>query len=40
MRSRNPPKFLLLFLSINQVMWRSFLSSIFLLKKGKEEEEE
>jgi hypothetical protein len=43
MKRRNPPKFLLSFLSINQGMWRSFLSSISLLKKGRrrrEEEEE
>jgi hypothetical protein len=30
---RNPPKFLLLFLSINQIMWRRCLSSLSLLKK-------
>jgi hypothetical protein len=30
---RNPPKFLLSFLSVNQIMWRSFLSTLSLLKK-------
>jgi hypothetical protein len=35
MKRRNPPKFLLLFLSLNQGMWRSFLSSLSLLKKGR-----
>jgi hypothetical protein len=30
---RNPPKFLLPFLSVNQIMWRSFLSNLSLLKK-------
>jgi hypothetical protein len=35
MKRRNPPKFLLSFLSINQGMWRSFLSSLSLLKKGR-----
>jgi hypothetical protein len=30
---RNPPKFLLLFLSVNQIMWRRCLSSVSLLKK-------
>jgi hypothetical protein len=32
-KRRNPPKFLLSFLSVNQIMWRSFLSSLSLLKK-------
>jgi hypothetical protein len=35
MRRRNPPKFLLSFLSVNQDIWRSFLSSLSLLKKGR-----
>jgi hypothetical protein len=35
MKRRNHPKFVLLFLTINQGMWRSFLSSISLLKKGR-----
>jgi hypothetical protein len=35
MKGRNPPKFLLSFLTINQGMWRSFLSSISLLKRGR-----
>jgi hypothetical protein len=30
---RNPPKFLLLFLSVNQIMWRRCLSSLSLLKE-------
>jgi hypothetical protein len=30
---RNPPKFLLLFLSVNQIMWRRYLSSLSLLKE-------
>jgi hypothetical protein len=30
---RNPPKFLLLFLSANQIMWRKCLSSLSLLKE-------
>jgi hypothetical protein len=30
---RNPSKFLLSFLSVNQSMWRSFLSSLSFLKK-------
>jgi hypothetical protein len=30
---RNPPKFLLLFLSLNQILWRRCLSSLSLLKK-------
>jgi hypothetical protein len=30
---RNPPKFLLLFLSVNQIMWRRFLSSLSLPKE-------
>jgi hypothetical protein len=30
---RNPPKFLLLFLSANQIMWRKRLSSLSLLKE-------
>jgi hypothetical protein len=29
---RNPPKFLQLFLSVNQIMWRRCLSSLSLLK--------
>jgi hypothetical protein len=33
-KRRSPPKFILSFLSINhQIMWRSFLSSLSLLKK-------
>jgi hypothetical protein len=35
MRRRNPTKFFLSFLSVNQDMWRSFLSSLPLLKKGR-----
>jgi hypothetical protein len=35
MGRRNPPKFLLSFMSVNQDMWRSFLSSLSLLKKGR-----
>jgi hypothetical protein len=35
MKRRNPPKFLLSFLSINDGMWRSFLSSLSLLKKER-----
>jgi hypothetical protein len=35
MKRRNPPKFLLLFLTTNQGMWRSFLSSLSLLKRGR-----
>jgi hypothetical protein len=35
MRRRNPPKFLLSFLTINQGTWRSFLSSLSLLNKGR-----
>jgi hypothetical protein len=35
MRRRNPPKFLLSFLSINLDMWRSFLSSLSLLKRRR-----
>jgi hypothetical protein len=34
-KRRNPPKFLLLFLSANWIMWRKCLSSLFLLKKKK-----
>jgi hypothetical protein len=30
---RNPPKFLLFFLSANQIMWRKCLSSLSLLKE-------
>jgi hypothetical protein len=30
---RNPPKFLLLFLSVNQIIWRRCLSSLSLLKE-------
>jgi hypothetical protein len=30
---RNPPKFLLLFPSVNQIMWRRCLSSLSLLKE-------
>jgi hypothetical protein len=32
-KRRNPPKFLLLFMSVNQIMWRRCLSSLSLLKK-------
>jgi hypothetical protein len=35
MKRRNPRKFLLLFLLINQGMWRSFLSSLSLLNRGR-----
>jgi hypothetical protein len=31
---RNPPNFLLLFLSVNQIMWRRCLSSLSLLKES------
>jgi hypothetical protein len=30
---RNPPKFLLLFLSVNQIMWRRCPSNLSLLKE-------
>jgi hypothetical protein len=43
-KRRNPPKFLLLFLSANQIMWRQCLSSLSLLKERvrrvRREEEE
>jgi hypothetical protein len=32
-KRRNPPKFLLLFLSVNQIMWRRCLSSLSPLKE-------
>ena len=35
MKRRNPPKFLLLSLTINQGMWRIFLSSLSLLKRRR-----
>jgi hypothetical protein len=35
MKRRNPPKFPLLFVTRNQGMWRSFLSSLSLLNKGR-----
>jgi hypothetical protein len=32
-KRRNPPKFLLLFLSVNQTIWRRYLSSLSFLKE-------